>query len=68
MEKNIYKVFTDKGSWQIEACGSHEAFRLALYYSWRDGEVFRYMESPSERLAFHLCAEDKWGLYKIAFP
>ena len=58
MEKNIYKVFTDKGSWQIEACGSHEAFRLALYYSWRDGE----------RLAFHLCAEDKWGLYKIAIP
>lgn len=68
MEKQIYKVFTDKGSWQIEAADRIEAFRLALYYSWRDGEVFRYMESPSERLALHLCAEDRWGLYKIAIP
>ena len=44
------------------------ASKPSASHSITHGEVFRYMESPSERLAFHLCAEDKWGLYKIAIP
>ena len=33
-----YKVFTDKGSWLIEALDDYDAMRLALFYSWRDDE------------------------------
>ena len=43
MEK--YKVFTDKGSWTIEANDDFDAMRKALYFCWRDSENFRRMES-----------------------
>lgn len=65
-----FKVFTDKGHWMIEADTVTDAFRKALWFAWRDGEEFLYMESDSiaRGLTYHLCAEDKYGVYKIAIP
>lgn len=63
-----FKVFTDKGSWLIEAESVNDAFRKALWFCWRDGETFHHMESDSlvRGLKYHLCAEDKYGIYKVA--
>ena len=63
-----FKVFTDKGSWLIEAESVNDAFRKALWFCWRDGEDFHHMESDSivRGLKYHLCAEDKYGIYKVA--
>lgn len=40
-----FKVFTDRGSWLIEAESVNDAFRKALWFCWRDGEDFHHMES-----------------------
>lgn len=63
-----FKVFTDRGSWLIEAESVNDAFRKALWLCWRDGEEFHHMESDSivRGLKYHLCAEDKYGIYKVA--
>lgn len=65
-----FKVFTDKGHWTIEAETTIDAFRLALYYAWRDGEIFQYMQcdAVSRGLTYHLAAEDKYGVYKVSIP
>lgn len=63
-----FKVFTDRGSWLIEAESVNDGFRKALWFCWRDGEDFHHMESDSlvRGLKYHLCAEDKYGIYKVA--
>lgn len=68
MDNLKFKVFTDKGSWLIEAASVEDGFRKALWFCWRDGEEFHHMESDSvaHGMKYHLCAEDKWGIYKIA--
>ena len=37
---NNYTVFTDCGSWTIQADDIVDAMRKALWYSWRDNENF----------------------------
>ncbi len=63
-----FKVFTDQGSWLIEAPSVTDAFRQALYYCWRDGEEFDHMESDAvaRGLRYYLGAEDKWGMYRVS--
>lgn len=40
-----YKVYTDKGSFKIEAQNDMDALRISLYYCWRDSEKFRHIEA-----------------------
>lgn len=49
-----YKVFTDKGSWGIEALDDYDAMRLALFYCWRDDEKFH-----------HIIREDSFAKYEL---
>lgn len=39
-----YKCFTTEGSWKFFADSDLDAVRLALFYCWRDGEGFHYIE------------------------
>ena len=36
--------YTDCGKWEFEAYTDKDAFRLALYYCWRDDEEFIKVE------------------------
>ena len=46
MQEVEYKCYTNKGSWKFTTTdeSAREAMRLALYYCWRDGEVFDRIE------------------------
>lgn len=46
-----FKVFTDKGSWLIEAESVNDAFRKALWFCWRDGEDCSCQRGQSVKLA-----------------
>lgn len=41
---NNYKVFTEKGTWTIDATDDLDALRIALWLCWRDGERFKTMQ------------------------
>ena len=55
-----YTCYTKQGKWKFYADSDLDAARLALFYSWRDGEDFIKVESPSgaSRYTIHICVVD----------
>lgn len=56
-----YIGYTKQGQWRFYADSDLDALRLALFYSWRDGEDFIKVESASlsQRYTLRLCKIDK---------
>ncbi len=52
-----YKCYTNKYSWSFDAQDDFDAVRLALYYCWRDGELFNHVETSSGE-SILLCTVD----------
>lgn len=51
-----FKVYTNKGSWAIEADTTdvRDALRKALWFCWRDGEEFDHMESSTGNTSYRI--------------
>lgn len=56
-----YIGYTKQGQWRFYADSDLNALRLALFYSWRDGEDFIKVERTSDcqRYTLRLCKIDK---------
>lgn len=56
-----YICTTKQGKWKFYADNDTDAMRLALFYSWRDGEDFIKVESKSgsQQYTLRICVIDK---------
>ena len=59
MAMNEYKCFTSEGCWTFTASNDIDAMRQALYYCWRDGEGFHYVERVGKGYTLSITFMDK---------